>query len=116
MRRRKSSSHRTCKRSGEIVLKTAFEPGLRLSIGGERGRLRLPLVVSIEDNGPGVPADMQGHLFDPFVSGKAGGTGLGLSLVAKIVGDHGGIVEFESEPGRTAFRVLLPLHPGDEAG
>ena len=102
--------------AGEIVLKTAFEPGLRLSVGGERGRLRLPLVVSIEDNGPGVPADMQGHLFDPFVSGKAGGTGLGLSLVAKIVGDHGGIVEFESEPGRTAFRVLLPLHPGDEAG
>ena len=99
--------------AGEIILKTAFEPGLRLSIGGERGRQRLPLVVSIEDNGPGVSADMQGHLFDPFVSGKAGGTGLGLSLVAKIIGDHGGIVEFESEPGHTTFRVLLPLHPGD---
>ena len=99
--------------TGEISLKTAFEPGLRLSVGGERGRQRLPLVVSIEDNGQGVPADMQGHLFDPFVSGKAGGTGLGLSLVAKIIGDHGGIVEFESEPGHTAFRVFLPLHPGD---
>ena len=102
--------------NGEIVLKTAFEPGLRLSIGGERGRQRLPLVVSVEDNGPGIPPDVQAHLFEPFVSGKAGGTGLGLSLVAKIVGDHGGVVEFESEPGRTEFRVLLPLYPGEGRG
>ncbi len=73
------------------------------------------MAVSVQDNGDGVPADLKQHLFDPFVSGKAGGTGLGLSLVAKIVGDHGGVVEFESEPRRTVFRVLLPFDADGEA-
>ncbi len=100
---------------GEIVLGTAFEPGIRLSLAGGPGQLRLPLAVSVQDNGDGVPADLKQHLFDPFVSGKAGGTGLGLSLVAKIVGDHGGVVEFESEPRRTVFRVLLPFDADGEA-
>ena len=99
---------------GEIVLSTRFEPGLRLSVAGVRGRLRLPLVVSVEDNGGGVPEDLKSHLFEPFVSGKAGGTGLGLALVAKIVGEHGGVVEFDSDSGRTVFRVMLPLHPSGE--
>ncbi len=100
---------------GEIVLGTAFEPGIRLSLAGGTGQLRLPLAVSVQDNGDGVPADLKPHLFDPFVSGKAGGTGLGLSLVAKIVGDHGGVVEFESERRRTVFRVLLPFDADGEA-
>ena len=99
----------------EIVLTTKFEPGLRLSVAGGRGRLCLPLIVSVQDSGVGVPEDLKAHLFEPFVSGKAGGTGLGLSLVAKIVAEHGGGIEFESEPGRTEFRVLLPLHSGGEA-
>jgi len=95
---------------GEIVLGTAFQPGLRLSTAGGAGRLRLPLVVSVPDNGVGIPDGLRGHLFEPFITGKATGTGLGLSLVAKIVGDHGGAVEFTSEPGRTVFHVMLPLH------
>ena len=100
---------------GEIMLATKFEPGLRLSLAGGDGRQSLPLVVSVRDNGVGVPEELKAHLFDPFVSGKAGGTGLGLSLVAKIVAEHGGGIEFDSEPGRTEFRVLLPLHADGEA-
>ena len=99
---------------GEIVLATRFEPGLRLSVASGGERLWLPLVASVQDSGAGVPEELKAHLFEPFVSGKAGGTGLGLSLVAKIVGEHGGGVEFDSEPGRTEFRVLLPLHRGGE--
>ncbi len=94
---------------GEVILATAFDPGVRLMQGGGAGPLRLPLVASVQDNGPGVPDEIRAHLFDPFVSAKSGGTGLGLALVAKAVADHGGIVEFESEPRRTVFRVRLPL-------
>ena len=65
-------------------------------------------MITVQDNGPGVPEDLRSHLFDPFVSDKIGGKGLGLALVAKIVGDHGGVIEFDSEAGRTVFRMLLP--------
>jgi two-component system nitrogen regulation sensor histidine kinase GlnL len=63
----------------------------------------------VRDNGPGVSSAIMGNLFDPFVTNKASGTGLGLALVAKIVGDHGGIIECESHPRRTTFRVLMPM-------
>ena len=100
---------------GEIYLSTAFRPGVRLSLPGSKTRVSLPLEFCVRDNGPGVPEDLMPHLFDPFVTTKPTGTGLGLALVAKIVGDHGGIIECESQPRRTTFRVLMPKFSGDDA-
>jgi two-component system nitrogen regulation sensor histidine kinase GlnL len=102
---------------GEIVFRTAYRSGIRLSVPGSRSKVSLPLEFSVVDNGPGVPEDLIPYIFDPFVTSKANGTGLGLALVAKIIGDHGGVIECESQPRRTAFRILMPAHvksPDDE--
>ena len=100
---------------GEIQLTTAFRPGVRLAVPGSNARVSLPLEFCVKDNGPGVPDDLMPHLFDPFVTTKRTGSGLGLALVAKIIGDHGGIIECESQPRRTTFRVLMPIYSGDVA-
>ena len=97
---------------GEIQISTAFRPGVRLSLPGSVTRVSLPLEICIKDNGRGVPDDLVPHLFDPFVTTKPSGSGLGLALVAKIIGDHGGIVECESQLRRTTFRVLMPIYAG----
>ncbi|MFZ4808680.1 MAG: two-component system sensor histidine kinase NtrB [Hyphomicrobiaceae bacterium] len=96
--------------AGRIVLTTAFRPGIRMTVPGTGTRVSLPLCIEVEDNGPGVAEHMKAHLFDPFVTTKRTGTGLGLALVGKIIGDHGGIIECDSEPKRTVFRVMLPMH------
>ena len=99
---------------GEITLSTAFRPGVRLSVPGSRERVSLPLEFCVVDNGRGVPDDLKPHLFDPFVTTKTNGSGLGLALVAKIVGDHGGVIECDSLPRRTTFRILLPAYSGPD--
>ncbi len=98
---------------GTITLRTAYRPGVRIAVSGSTERVSLPFEVSIEDNGGGIREDIRPHLFDPFVTSKVNGSGLGLALVAKIVGDHGGTIECDSNSERTIFRTLLPVFDGD---
>ena len=93
---------------GTIAIGTAYRPGVKLSRPGGKSE-SLPLLVTITDNGPGIPENLVRDIFDPFVSSKENGTGLGLSLVSKIISDHGGVVECDSRPGRTRFLVRLPV-------
>ena len=105
----KNAAEAAPERGGEIGLATAYQHGVRLAAPGSDKRTHLPLVVAISDNGEGIPEDLRAHLFDPFVTTKRNGTGLGLALVAKVIGDHGGVIEFESQKRRTVFRVFLPM-------
>ncbi len=107
----KNSAEAIPERGGVIELITAYQHGVRLALPGGARRVHLPLVVSVRDNGSGIPDTIRSSLFDPFVTSKRSGTGLGLALVAKLVGDHGGLVECDSRPGRTVFRVHLPIQP-----
>lgn len=93
-----------------IVLTTAYRHGMAVSAAGGRPRRPLPIELAVIDNGPGAPLDIADHLFDPFVSGKPEGQGLGLALVDKLVRDMGGIAQYSREgtPEVTVFRILLP--------
>ncbi|GAA0536231.1 ATP-binding protein [Rhizomicrobium palustre] len=93
---------------GEITLTTGYRPGVKFGAAVAGERLSLPLEVTVRDNGAGIPSDLMPYIFDPFVTTKRGGSGLGLALVAKIIGDHGGVIECDSVPRRTIFKILLP--------
>ena len=98
----------------KICLRSAYRGGARLFVPDHygtqrRGAVSLPLEFSVIDNGVGIPENIRAHLFDPFVSTKAQGKGLGLALVAKIIDEHGGTIQCESTPTQTSFHVRLPL-------
>ncbi len=82
---------------------------MRFALPGSNSRVHLPLKISIQDNGEGISENIQGYMFDAFVTDKPQGSGLGLALVAKIIDDHGGIIELDSHPSRTIFHVMLPM-------
>jgi len=103
----KNAAEALPERGGKIAVRTRYEHGLRVSSAG-RARMHLPIAIRIEDNGGGIAEDLRDCLFEPFVTGKSGGTGLGLAFVSKTVADHNGAVDVESAPGSTVFRVLLP--------
>jgi two-component system nitrogen regulation sensor histidine kinase GlnL len=98
---------------GEIQLSTAYHHGVRIAIPGSRERVHVPLQVSVRDNGPGIDEDVRATLWEPFVTTKRGGQGLGLAMVAKLVADQGALIECDSRPGRTIFRLSLPMPPAD---
>jgi two-component system nitrogen regulation sensor histidine kinase GlnL len=104
----KNAAEATPASGGEIMLATAYRHGLRVASRSGEGRVYLPLMVSIADNGGGIPEDLAPHLFDPFVTTKRNGSGLGLALVAKVIGDHGGVIEFDSQPRKTVFLPVVP--------
>jgi two-component system nitrogen regulation sensor histidine kinase GlnL len=105
----KNASEAVSSMGGEIILTTSYQPGVRVAVQGTTGRIQLPLQVTVQDNGGGIPEELRPHLFDPFVTTKPKGTGLGLALVAKIISDHGGVIEFESQTARTVFKIMLPI-------
>ncbi len=119
----KNATEAVCetKSKGPISLSTAFRPGLKLTAQGSHERLSLPLEVRVMNPGPAIPPERLTRVFEPFYTTKASGKGLGLALVAKIIRDHGGVVECQSNDERTTFRILLPMqaagqpfaHPAD---
>jgi two-component system nitrogen regulation sensor histidine kinase GlnL len=97
---------------GEVAFATAYRPGLRIRTAPSSAA-RAQLEVKIVDNGPGLHPSVVDRLFEPFATTKAHGMGLGLTVAADIIGRHDGRIEVDSAPGRTAFKILLPIDPED---
>ena len=104
------------RKAGEITVTTAYQAGFRIGERNKAHRQPRRIAITVADDGPGVPEELLGNLFDPFVSGKPGGRGLGLPLVAKLVRAHNGVIEFSSRPGQTRFTILLPISDDEESG
>lgn len=109
----KNAAEASDRTSGNIQIRTYFDPSLRLRQSDGTGN-QLPLRLEITDDGPGFSSDLSARLFEPFVSGRENGTGLGLAVVSKIISDHGGWIDADSVPGRTTFRIALPIAPKEE--
>jgi two-component system nitrogen regulation sensor histidine kinase GlnL len=104
----KNAAEAAPKVGGVVMIRTAYSPGVSIAgLGG--GRESVPLLISIQDNGAGVPPEIKPDIFEPFVTSKSGGSGLGLALVSKVVADHGGVVECDSDLGWTSMRLRLPI-------
>ena len=95
--------------NGKMVLKTSYSQGRRLTFSAVDGGSYAPVQVEVMDNGLGISEELRDHIFDPFVSGRSGGSGLGLTMVASVIADHGAVIDVESEPGRTVFRINFPV-------
>jgi len=104
----KNAAEAVIEYDGQITITTAYRLGMRVASANGEEFLNLPLEITIIDNGGGIDDTIKEDIFDPFVTTKSGGSGLGLALVAKIISDHGGVIECESDEGKTIFRVLLP--------
>ena len=109
----KNASEAASPSGGKIRLKTYYEHSFRMRRSDGSGQ-NLPLQIEIWDDGPGLPSDIRSDVFDPFVSGRENGTGLGLALASKIISDHDGWLSVDSVPGKTVFRISLPLVPREE--
>jgi two-component system nitrogen regulation sensor histidine kinase GlnL len=109
----KNAAEALGEKGGSVTVTTAYRHGMSMLTEGGDGRRQLPIEVCVIDDGPGAPPEIAEHLFDPFVSSKRDGRGLGLALVEKLVADQGGMVEYarEGQPERTVFRLLLPRAP-----
>ena len=93
----------------KIIIRTFYNLGVHYAVARQAGQAVAPLVIEIEDHGRGISAELKEHIFDPFVTNKAQGTGLGLALVASTIADHGGTIDVTSQKGKTIFRIGLPM-------
>ncbi|WP_298256296.1 ATP-binding protein [uncultured Litoreibacter sp.] len=108
----KNASEAADRSGGSIEIRTFYEMSLRVE-RPDGTRVAVPLQVEIIDDGPGLPPELASEVFEPFVSGRENGTGLGLALVSKIISEHDGWISVTSSPGRTVFRISLPIAPKD---
>ena len=106
----KNASEAASPKGGVITLRTFYEHSFKMRRADGAGH-PLPMQIEISDDGPGIPDDIKANIFEPFVSGKENGTGLGLALASKIISEHNGWLSLDSQPGRTVFRISLPRAP-----